>query len=86
MQAIKTSSTRIKSEIFISLETILYVFSVWQYHFPLKSLFWLQHHFRLVQLVSSVSLLDSQMCKFYCPLRRNRGTDVPIWQHIHQTD
>ena len=38
---LKHHQLSIRSEIFISLEIILNVFNVWQYHFPLKSLFWL---------------------------------------------
>ena len=38
---LKHHQLRIRSEIFISLEIILNAFNVWQYHFPLKSLFWL---------------------------------------------
>ena len=49
---LKHHQLRIRSEIFISLEIILNAFNVWQYHFPLKSLFWLYYH-----LFISVSIL-----------------------------
>ena len=89
---LKHHQLRIRKEIFISLEIILNAFNVWQYHFPLKSLFWLKHHFFIFQLASSVNLLCCQMCTFYSPLRKKictlppDGTDVHIWQHIHQKD
>ena len=54
---LKHHQLRIRSEIFISLEIIVNAFRVWQYQFPLKSLFWLYSHFRLFQLASSVNLL-----------------------------
>ena len=38
---LKHHQFRIRSEIFILLEIILNTFHCWQYHFQLKSLFWI---------------------------------------------
>ena len=93
MQAAKMSSTQDKKKITL-LEIILNVFNILQH-----DLFWLQHHFCLFQLASSVNLLCWQICWqnllcciFYCLLRKIRctllleGTDVYNWQHIYQKD
>ena len=84
---LKHHQLRIRRENFISIEIILNVFNA----LP-KSLFWLWDNFCLFQLASSGNFLYCQICKSYCPLRKKRrtllpeGTDVHIWQHIHQKD
>ena len=72
----------IRSEIFIFLEIILNAFNVWQYHFRLKSLFWLLRHFLLFHFASSVNLLCCQMCGFYCSSLK-RGALFFLKEHMY---
>ena len=79
---LKHHQFRIRSEIFILLEIILNTFHCWQYHFRLKSLFWLKYHFFYCGLYP-LSIYYAARCVHFTVPSGRRGTFFFLWEQMY---